>query len=126
MTRHLRSLILLCIPVMFCAPGATRAELVRFEVVEIESPAFDGRSFGSVGQYEMITARATLYSSKILSLTIDHRCLGSNRNFKVHLSLSLSLQDNCARADLAANGDIRYTQLQQIASSEFAIDCQVE
>ncbi|MCH7822671.1 MAG: hypothetical protein IIA07_11685 [Proteobacteria bacterium] len=37
----------------------TLAELVRFEVVEIESPAFDGRSFGSVGQYEMITARAT-------------------------------------------------------------------
>ena len=59
MTKPLRSLILLCIPVMFCAPDASRAELVRFEVVEVESPYFDGRSFGSVGQYEMITARAT-------------------------------------------------------------------
>jgi len=43
---------------MFCAPGAAWAELVRFEVVEIESPTFDGRSFGSVGQYEMIRAKA--------------------------------------------------------------------
>ncbi len=60
MTRHLHSPILLCILVMFCALGGSRAELVRFEVVEIESPYFDGRSFGSVGQYEMITARATI------------------------------------------------------------------
>ena len=59
MTRQLRSLIFLCIPAMFCAPDASRAELVRFEVVDIESPYFDGRSFGSVGQYEMITATAT-------------------------------------------------------------------
>jgi hypothetical protein len=44
---------------MFCALGAARAELVRFEVEEIESPYFDGRPFGSVGQYEMITAKAT-------------------------------------------------------------------
>jgi len=60
MTKHLRSLILLCIPVMFCVPDVSRSELVRFEVVEVESPYFDGRSFGSVGQYEMITARATI------------------------------------------------------------------
>ena len=60
MTKHLRCLILLCIPVVFCAPDVSLAELVRFEVVEVESPYFDGRSFGSVGQYEMITARATI------------------------------------------------------------------
>ena len=60
MSKQLRSLILLCIPVVFCVPDVSRAELVRFEVVEIESPYFDGRSFGSVGQYEMITARATI------------------------------------------------------------------
>jgi hypothetical protein len=59
MTRHLRSCILLCMSLMFCVPGASLAELVLFEIVEIESPTFDGRSFGSVGQYEMITARAT-------------------------------------------------------------------
>lgn len=60
MTKQLRSLIFLCIPVMLCVPQTPRAELVRFEVVEVESPYFDGRSFGSVGQYEMITARATI------------------------------------------------------------------
>ncbi|MEO1999919.1 MAG: hypothetical protein ABGZ17_32145, partial [Planctomycetaceae bacterium] len=60
MTRHLHRLILLCIPVMLCVPEACRAGLVRFEVVEIETPYFDGRSFGTVGQYEMITARATI------------------------------------------------------------------
>ena len=53
-------LILLCSPVMFCAPDATQAELVRFEVLEIKSPYFDGRSFCPVGQYEIITARATI------------------------------------------------------------------
>jgi hypothetical protein len=59
-SRYLPSIILLSITLIFCAPEASRAELVRFEVVEIESPYFDGRSFGAVGQYEMITARATI------------------------------------------------------------------
>src|SRR6266436_2171428 len=31
-----------------------------FEVVKIESPAFGGRSFGSVGSYDRILARATI------------------------------------------------------------------
>lgn len=59
MIRHLCILNLLCIPAIIFAPGTCRAELVNFEVLEVESPYFDGRSFGSVGQYEMITARAT-------------------------------------------------------------------
>ena len=60
MNRHVRILILLCCLVMSCAPGTSWAEVVRFEVLKVESPYFDGRSFGSVGQYEMITARATI------------------------------------------------------------------
>ena len=60
MTNPLRSHILLFIPILLCAASASRAELIRFEVVKVESPYFDGRSFGSVGQYEMITARATI------------------------------------------------------------------
>ncbi len=36
------------------------AEVVRFEVLEIESPTFEGREFGSVGQYEKIVAQAFL------------------------------------------------------------------
>ena len=36
-----------------------RAEVIRFEVLQ-SGPAFEGRSFGSVGQYIKITARATI------------------------------------------------------------------
>jgi len=38
--------------------ATTNVALVNFEVVEVESPCLDGRSFGEVGQHEMITARA--------------------------------------------------------------------
>jgi hypothetical protein len=34
--------------------------VVGFEVVKIESPAFGGRSFGGVGSYDRILARATI------------------------------------------------------------------
>ncbi len=39
-------------------PLASRAEIVRFDITE-RVPAFAGRSFGNVGTYERITARAT-------------------------------------------------------------------
>ncbi|WBL75885.1 hypothetical protein I3J27_22945 [Bradyrhizobium xenonodulans] len=39
-------------------PAASLAEIVRFDIVE-RVPAFAGRSFGAVGTYERITARAT-------------------------------------------------------------------
>ena len=35
------------------------AKVVKFEIVRIE-PAFEGRSFGTVGTYERIIARATV------------------------------------------------------------------
>ena len=41
------------------SPFALRAEVVRFDIVE-RVPAFAGRSFGDVGPYERITARATI------------------------------------------------------------------
>ena len=53
-------LIILCIPFVFPTLNVSQAELVDFEVIKIESPYFEGRSFGSVGQYEMITAKATI------------------------------------------------------------------
>ncbi|MCP3400750.1 alpha/beta hydrolase domain-containing protein [Bradyrhizobium sp. CCGB20] len=40
-------------------PAASIAEIVRFDILE-RVPAFAGRSFGDVGTYERITARATL------------------------------------------------------------------
>ncbi|MGW1421811.1 alpha/beta hydrolase domain-containing protein [Bradyrhizobium manausense] len=39
-------------------PLSSRAEIVRFDILE-RVPAFAGRSFGNVGTYERITARAT-------------------------------------------------------------------
>ena len=38
--------------------AAASAGITRFEILTIESPIFDGRSFDDVGQYEMIYARA--------------------------------------------------------------------
>src|SRR6202043_4242092 len=47
----------------FCASllvsASAHAEVIRFEVLQ-SSPAFEGRSFGNVGAYVKITARATL------------------------------------------------------------------
>ena len=55
-----RLLAAACTALAALAPhGATRAEVVRFEVLQ-SAPAFEGRSFGSVGSYVKITARATI------------------------------------------------------------------
>ena len=40
--------------------GPTAAKVLKFEITKVESPAFEGRSFGSVGTYDKITARATI------------------------------------------------------------------
>ena len=40
--------------------GPVCAKVVKFEVVRIESPAFEGRTFGAVGTYDRIIARATI------------------------------------------------------------------
>jgi len=44
--------------IAFTSPSA--AKVVKFEIVRVESPAFEGRSFGSVGTYDRIIARATI------------------------------------------------------------------
>jgi hypothetical protein len=41
-------------------PSDAPAKVVGFEVVKVESPAFAGRSFGSVGFYDRILARAMI------------------------------------------------------------------
>src|SRR5262249_9387213 len=40
--------------------GPAAAKVVKFEVLGTESPAFDGRAFGTVGTYDRIIARATV------------------------------------------------------------------
>jgi len=47
---------------MFLLPFSMNSysEVINFNIVSIESPAFDGRHFGEVGQYKKITAKATI------------------------------------------------------------------
>jgi hypothetical protein len=43
---------------VFISPCA--AKIVKFEILRVESPAFEGRAFGAVGTYDRIVARATI------------------------------------------------------------------
>jgi hypothetical protein len=43
---------------IFASPCA--AKVVKFEILKVESPAFEGRTFGAVGTYDRILARATI------------------------------------------------------------------
>ncbi len=56
--RFLISILIVVLFLMFSTDA--EAEVVRFEVLEVESPTFEGREFGSVGPYEKIVARAFL------------------------------------------------------------------
>jgi hypothetical protein len=40
--------------------GDCAAKVVKFEIVKIDSPAFEGRTFGAAGTYDRIVARATI------------------------------------------------------------------
>ena len=57
--RHLRSAIVVAAGIIGLTAPAV-AKVVKFEIVRVESPAFEGRSFGSVGTYDRIVARATI------------------------------------------------------------------
>lgn len=56
---HLLTGIVLGIGLIGLADPAA-ARLVKFEVLRTESPAFEGRSFGTVGTYDRIVGRATI------------------------------------------------------------------
>jgi hypothetical protein len=57
--RHLLSAIIIAAGIIgLVNPSA--AKVVKFEIVRVESPAFEGRSFGPVGTYDRIVARATI------------------------------------------------------------------
>ena len=55
----MRKILAGAIAAVCLSPIGLRAEVVRFDIVE-RLPAFAGRSFGDVGPYERITARATI------------------------------------------------------------------
>ena len=55
----MRKILAGAIAAVCLSPVGLRAEVVRFDIVE-RLPAFEGRSFGDVGPYVKITARATI------------------------------------------------------------------
>jgi hypothetical protein len=57
--RHLLSAIVLIAGILALAPPSA-AKVIKFEITRVESPAFEGRSFGAVGTYDRIVARATI------------------------------------------------------------------
>jgi Alpha/beta hydrolase domain len=57
--RHWLRAILLTAGIAGLVAPAT-AKVVKFEIVRVESPAFEGRSFGAVGTYDRIIARVTI------------------------------------------------------------------
>ncbi|MGH6641442.1 MAG: alpha/beta hydrolase domain-containing protein [Bradyrhizobium sp.] len=57
--RHLLKPIALIASVIGLASPST-AKVLKFEITRVDSPAFEGRSFGAVGTYDRIIARATI------------------------------------------------------------------
>ena len=57
--RHWLSAIVLVAGIVGLANPSV-AKVVKFEIIRVETPAFEGRSFGSVGTYDRIIARATI------------------------------------------------------------------
>ena len=55
----MRRIVTAVIAAICLVPVTLRAEVIRFDILE-RQPAFTGRSFGDVGPYERITARATI------------------------------------------------------------------
>jgi hypothetical protein len=53
-----RAIVLIAGIVVFASPCA--AKVVKFEILQVESPAFEGRTFGAIGTYDRILARATI------------------------------------------------------------------
>jgi hypothetical protein len=49
-----------CVAGLSALVGPLAAKAIKFEILQIESPAFEGRVFGSVGTFDRITARATV------------------------------------------------------------------
>ena len=57
--RHLlRPIVLIAGIVGIVSPSA--AKILKLEITRVNSPAFEGRSFGAVGTYDRIIARATI------------------------------------------------------------------
>jgi len=103
--RHLLSAVALIASVVgFTGPSA--AKVVKFETVRVESPAFEGRSFGAVGTYDRIVARATVAVSPDdphNTIIVDLDRAPRNAQGLVEAATDVEI----LRPTVAANGDRR-------------------
>jgi len=57
---RLMTRLALALACTLCLLSPAAAKVLKFEIVKVESPAFEGRTFGTVGTYDRIIARATI------------------------------------------------------------------
>ena len=91
---------------LVCLATPSAAKVIKFEVVKIESPAFEGRVFGSVGTYDRITARATIAVSSSdprNSIIVDLDRAPRNAKGLVEAATDVEI----VRPTVAANGNRR-------------------
>jgi hypothetical protein len=82
------------------------AKVIKFEIVRVESPAFEGRSFGTVGTYDRVVAHATIAVSpddphNAIIVDLDH----APRNPQGQVEAVTDVE--ILRPTVAANGNRR-------------------
>jgi len=80
------------------------AKVVKFEIVRVESPAFEGRSFGGVGTYDRIVGRATIAIAPehpLNSVIVDLDRAPRNAQGQVEATTDVEI----LRPTVAANGN---------------------
>ena len=91
----------------FVVPAGTSvAKVVKFEVVNVQSPAFEGRTFGEIGTYDRIIARATVAVSptdKHNTIIVDIDRAPRNSEGLVEATTDVEI----LRPTVAANGNRR-------------------
>jgi hypothetical protein len=97
-----RAIVLIAGMIAFASPCA--ALVVKFEIVRVESPAFEGRSFGAVGTYDRILARATIAIAPqhpLNSVIVDLDRAPRNAQGQVEATTDVEI----LRPTVAANGN---------------------
>jgi len=98
----LRAIIPIAGMIAFANPCA--AKVVKFEIVRVESPAFEGRSFGGVGTYDRIVGRATIAIAPehpLNSVIVDLDRAPRNAQGQVEATTDVEI----LRPTVAANGN---------------------
>ena len=114
--------------VAFCMVHASEAAIVRIEITSVESPAFDGRSFGSVGQYEKLHGRAygevdPADTHNNIITDVDLASVNSNGNVEYSMDIFILKPIDMNRSnhklflDMNNRGEMRVGRLNDVAVS---------